>query len=76
MRIKINKGDKFITKNEGNAFGHLVMLIKEVTKIENGLDAMVHFTTPIVIHRRKNHTARFWWFRDYCKRCYKAKAGA
>lgn len=69
MKQEINIGDRFVCKNEGNAFGGIVINISKIeVNEENYLDSYAHFRTEERIHNRKNQKVRFWWLLEYCNR--------
>ncbi len=62
----IKVGERYATRNGGNFFGEIVM---ELTKVENSTsqDGYGYFTTKELMHRRKHHKARAWWFKEQCR---------
>ena len=70
-RDKIKIGEVYRTKGEGNFFHGIDLIINKVENPES-LDGLGHFRTENLMHRRKNHTARIWWFKEFCYKVKKA----
>jgi hypothetical protein len=68
--MKINIGDEFITKSQGDNFSLWVMRVKRIDKSQEGEDDdIIVFYLPK--KNRKNITfgedsARRWWINAYC----------
>lgn len=63
--MKIQKGSIFRTKNAGDFFGAINIIIDKVENPES-LDGFAYFSTRERMHNRKHHKCRIWWLKDFC----------
>jgi hypothetical protein len=66
-KLIIKKGDKFKTKNRGDAHGGAVLTVKSVTGQTDDDFAVVE-ASPKIKYKRHYNTfkPRLWWLRGYC----------